>query len=100
VLDILSVVDDFERALSVVGERDDEFIRGIRLIYNNLVTALERIGVRKIEALSNTFDPTYHMAVAQIEREGAVSDQIVEVIQNGYCLGDLVVRPAKVVIAK
>ncbi len=100
VLDILSLVDDFERALSVVGDQDDDFVQGIRLIYNNLIAALESLGVRKIDALNNTFDPTYHMAVAQIEREGAVTDQIVEVVQNGYWLGDFVVRPAKVVIAK
>jgi molecular chaperone GrpE len=100
VLDVLSVVDDFERALSVVGDQDGDFVQGIRLIYNNLIAALEKLGVRKIDALNSSFDPTYHMAVAQIEREGAVTDQIVEVVQNGYFLGDFVVRPAKVVIAK
>jgi molecular chaperone GrpE len=100
VLNILSVADDFERAFSVVGDRDDDFIRGIRLIYNKFAATLEEVGVRKIEALGTAFDPTYHMAVAQIEREGAESNTVVEVVEEGYSLGDIVVRPAKVVIAK
>jgi molecular chaperone GrpE len=100
ILDILTSVDDFERAFSVVGDRDDDFIRGIRLIYNNLCSSLEKIGVRKIEALNTAFDPTYHMAVAQIDRDGAESNQVVEVVQEGYCLGDIVLRPAKVVVAR
>ncbi len=100
ILDILTGMDDFERAFSVAGDRDDEFIRGIRLIYNNLSSSLERNGVRKIDAMNAAFDPTYHMAVAQIDREGAESNQVVDVVQEGYCLGDIVVRPAKVIVAK
>lgn len=100
ILEVLAVVDDFERAFSMAADRDDEFIRGIRLIYNKLLSSLERLGVRKIEALDAVFDPAYHMAVAQIERDGANSNHVVEVVQEGYCLGDFLVRPAKVVIAK
>ena len=100
ILRILSVVDDFERAFSVAGDTDDDFIRGIRLIYNKLTATIEESGVRKIEALNTAFDPTYHMSVAQIEREGSDPNQVVEVVQEGYSLGDIVVRPAKVVIAK
>lgn len=100
ILEVLAVVDDFERAFSMAADRDDEFIRGIRLIYNKLLSSLERLGVRKIEALDAAFDPAYHMAVAQIERDGANSNHVVEVVQEGYCLGDFLVRPAKVVIAK
>jgi len=100
VLSILSAVDDFERAFSVVGERDDDFVRGIRLIYNKLTGGLDEVGVSRIQALGAVFDPTYHMAVAQIEREGAESNTVVEVVQEGYSLGDIVIRPAKVVIAK
>lgn len=100
ILDVLAVVDDFERAFASAGERDDDFIRGIRLIYNNLLASLEKFGVRKVEALGATFDPSYHMAVAQIEGNDADSNRIVEIVQEGYCLGDFLVRPAKVVISK
>ena len=100
ILDVLAVVDDFERAFSVAGDRDDDFIRGIRLIYNKLKSSLEKFGVRKMEALHTPFDPAYHMAVAQIERDGADSNHVIEIVQEGYCLGDFVVRPAQVIIAK
>ena len=100
ILGILSVVDDFERAFSIAGDRDDDFIRGIRFIYKKLTASIEEFGVRKIEALNTAFDPAYHMSVAQIEREGSEPGQVVEVVQEGYSLGDIVVRPAKVVIAK
>ncbi|UCG50828.1 MAG: nucleotide exchange factor GrpE [Candidatus Latescibacterota bacterium] len=100
ILEILGVVDDFERAFSVVGEQDDEFVQGIRLIYNNLMSSLEKLGINRIEALDTPFDPNYHMAVAQIEQEGAEQNHVVEVIEHGYLLGNAVVRPAKVVIAK
>lgn len=92
-------MDDFERALSVAGEEDDDFTRGIRLIYNKLLSVLERTGVTRIEALDSPFDPTYHMAVSQLERKGANANHVIEVVQEGYLLGDTVIRPAKVVIA-
>lgn len=99
-LEILDVVDDFERAFSVAGERDDEFIQGIRLIYNNMVSTLERLGVVRIESLGATFDPNYHMAVAQIDSKDSEPNHVVEVVQQGYLLDDIVIRPAKVIIAK
>ena len=100
ILEILNVVDDFERAFTVVGDRDDDVVQGIRLIYNNLISSLDRIGVQKIDAKDSSFDPAYHMAVAQIDKEGAHSNDVVEIVQEGYLLGDTVVRPAKVIIAK
>ena len=100
ILDILDVVDNFERAFSVVAEKDDDFVQGIRLIYNNILSTLEKFGVRRMEALNAFFDPNYHMAVAQIENKKAESNHVVEVIQEGYLLDDIVIRPAKVIIAK
>jgi molecular chaperone GrpE len=100
ILDVLNVVDDFERAFTVVGERDDDVVQGIRLIYNNLVSTLDRLGVSKIDAMDTPFDPAYHMAVAQIDKEDAQSNNVVEIVQEGYLLEDTVIRPAKVVIAK
>jgi molecular chaperone GrpE len=100
ILEILNVVDDFERAFSVVGDRDDEFVQGIRLIFNNLIGTLEKLNVTRIEALGSAFDPNYHMAVAHLEKEGKVPNDVIEIVQHGYLLGDTVIRPAKVVIAK
>jgi len=95
ITEILSVVDDFERAFTVVGERDDDVVQGIRLIYNNLTTSLDRIGVHKMNAMDTPFDPVYHMAVAQIDKDGADSNHVVEIVQEGYLLGDTVIRPPK-----
>lgn len=99
ITEVLNVVDDFERAFTVVGERDDDVVQGIRLIYNNLKASLDRMGVQKMDAKDTLFDPAYHMAVAQIDKEDAQSNHVVEIVQEGYLLGDTVIRPAKVVIA-
>lgn len=101
ILEVLNVVDDFERAISVVGDDPgDDFVQGVRLIYNNLVLTLDRLGVKPVEALDQPFDPVYHMAMAQIESDSAKSNHVVEVVQKGYLLDDTVIRPAKVIIAK
>jgi len=99
-IEFLSVVDDFDRAMTAMGERDDEFVQGVRLIYNGLLSTLERLGVRKMIALGESFDPKAHMAVASIDSENVESNHIVEVIQEGYLMNGNVIRPANVVIAK
>ena len=100
VLEVLHLVDDFERAFSVVGERDDDFVQGIRLIHNNLVATLEKLGVQRIEARHAPFDPKFHMAVAQIDSKDVKSGHVVEIVQEGYTLDGTVIRPTRVVIAK
>jgi molecular chaperone GrpE len=100
IVEILSVVDDFERALIALEDQSDEFTQGIRLIYNNLLATLAKFGVTKMIALGEIFDPNYHMAVASIDSEEVESNHVVEVIQEGYLLDGTVIRPANVVIAK
>ncbi len=100
ILEILNVVDDFERAFSVAGDEDDEFQQGIRLIYNNFLQVLEKFGVTEAESLHQPFDPVYHMAVGQIESQDVDSGCVAEVVQKGYLLDETVIRPAKVIVAK
>jgi molecular chaperone GrpE len=100
VVEILSVVDDFERAMTALADQEDEFVQGIRLIYNNLLATLAKFGVTKMIALGEVFDPNYHMAVAHIDSEEVESNHVVEVIQEGYLINGTVIRPANVVIAK
>lgn len=101
ILEVLNVLDDFERAFSAVGQVEgDDFFEGVRLIYNNLVLALERFDIKPMEALGKPFDPTYHMAVAQVDAEDSEPHRVVEVAQQGYLMGDIVIRPARVIIAK
>jgi molecular chaperone GrpE len=98
--EVLNVVDDFDRAFAASESESEDFMQGIRLIYNNLISILEGFGIRKMDSLGKPFDPNVHMAVATIESKSAKSNHVVEVIQEGYTLDETVVRAAKVVIAK
>lgn len=100
ILEILGTIDDFERAFSVVEDEDDEFVQGIKLIYNNLLSVLEKFGVQPIESHHRSFDPSLHMAVGQVETDEVESGHIAEVIQKGYRLDETVIRPARVIVAK
>lgn len=101
ILDILHVVDDFERAFAVAEDTNSsEFVQGIKLIYNNLTHILDRTGVTEVVALHEPFDPNFHMAVGQIEASDIESGHVVEVVQKGYLLDDLIIRPANVIVAK
>jgi molecular chaperone GrpE len=101
ILEILSIVDDFERAFSVAKDADDDdFVQGIRLIYNNLLGVLVKFGIKEIDAHRSSFDPNFHMAVGQLETKDIDSGHVAEVIQKGYQLDDTVIRPARVIVAK
>lgn len=100
---LLPVMDNFERALNVPQEKQSEevrpFIEGYEMIYKQLAGVLEKAGVRKIEALDKPFDPNYHQAVMRVPADGVANDTIVEVLQDGYLLGDKTLRPAMVKVA-
>ncbi|TFB25125.1 nucleotide exchange factor GrpE [Filobacillus milosensis] len=98
VSEILPALDNFERALQT--EVDDEgaqsFVDGVKMVYNQLHQALDKVGVEEIQAKNEQFDPNLHQAVMQVQEEGYESNQIVEVLQKGYRLKDRVIRPAMV----
>jgi molecular chaperone GrpE len=98
--EILPVVDNLERALSVapVGE-GDAFVEGVRLVYRELEGALARAGVEAIEPKGDPFDPNVHEALSVRPQEGAESGTVVDVVEKGYRTADTVVRPARVVVA-
>jgi len=101
ILEVLNSLDDFERAFAVVKEGEEsEFIQGIRLIYNNLLSSLQRLGVTELQAHLQPFDPNVHMAVGQIETTDAPSGHVAEVVQKGYSLNGVLIRPARVIVAK
>jgi molecular chaperone GrpE len=101
ILEVLSSLDDFERAFAVVdGTGDSEFIRGIRLIYNNLLASLQKLGVAELESHHQPFDPVRHMAIGQIETTEVPSGRVAEVVEKGYSLDGVVIRPARVIVAK
>ena len=101
---LLDVQDNFERALQSTANTSDtdepEGIRaGIELIFQNFRGLLKDKGVEPIEALGTEFNPNVHEAVGQIPREGVEPGQVIEVVQQGFHFGDMVLRPARVIIS-
>jgi len=97
VLDLLEVLDDFERAL----ENDEDLDReGIEMIFNKFIRTLEGHGLEMIDAEEEEFDPMYHECVQSEEKDDIEKDKIIEVYQKGYKLNDKVIRPSKVKVAK
>jgi molecular chaperone GrpE len=98
--EILPVVDNLERALSVAPQSDgDAFVEGVRLVYRELEGALARAGIEVIEPMGDTFDPNVHEALSMRPQDGAESGTVVDVVEKGYRTADTVVRPARVVVA-
>jgi molecular chaperone GrpE len=100
-LDVLGIVDNFERALGATGEAKHGSAKavydGIVLIYRQLVDMLGRRGVKPITAVGQRFDPAVHEAVAQVPAGADQDEGLVALeIQKGYTYGDQVLRPTKV----
>ncbi|MFN2272935.1 MAG: nucleotide exchange factor GrpE [Anaerolineae bacterium] len=99
---ILPVVDDFERAMATMPDdlRRLTWCEGISLIKAKLDALLDSEGVKPIEAEGKEFDPVYHEAVTYEEAPGYEEGQIIGEVQRGYMLGERVLRPAMVRVAK
>ena len=99
--DLLSVVDDFDRAIAAPAPPEaQQYKAGIELIQRQLAELLKKRGVSTIEALGADFDPHQHQAVAYEEVAGAREGEVVGVMAKGYKLGDRLLRPALVKVAK
>ncbi len=98
---ILPVIDDFERGLGTVGEEDknDSFVQGMEMVYKKLMTTLDGIGVKPIEAVGQEFDPNFHNAVMHVEDENFGENIVAEEFQKGYMYRDSVVRHSMVKVA-
>ncbi len=99
IINLLPVLDDFERAFSSLDSHlaGLSWFDGILLIYRKLRQLLENAGVRPIETEGQAFDPRYHEAVAHVEGE---EGKVISEVQRGYKLHDRVLRPAMVVVGK
>jgi molecular chaperone GrpE len=99
--ELAPAIDNLDRALDSAAT-DDPLLDGVRLVRSELSAALARVGVESFSPLGETFDPSVHEAVATVQQPaegGAASGLVVEVYQDGYRLGDSVIRPARVVVA-
>lgn len=100
--DILPAIDNLERALQVEASSDEmkNYINGINMIYQQIMTSLQREGVSVIEAKNQPFDPKVHQALLQEKVEGVESGMVVEEIQKGYMLKDRVLRATLVKVSE
>ena len=98
---LLPVVDNFERGFQTVSEEDkeDAFVTGMEMVYKQLMTMLETVGVKPIEAVGKEFNPDLHNAVMHVEDETVGDNIIVEEFQKGYTYRDSVVRYSMVKVA-
>ena len=94
----LPVYDNLERALKQ-GTEDEAYRKGVEMIMTQFTSTLEKLGVTPIECLGQTFDPAFHNAVMHVDDEEKGENEIVEVFQKGFTLGDKVIRFAMVKVA-
>ena len=97
---ILPVVDNFERGFATVDPEDenDAFVGGMRMVYKQLMTELENMGVKPIEAVGQEFDPNLHNAVMQMESDQYESGFVAQELLKGYTYHDTVVRYSMVAV--
>ena len=100
VLELLPIIDDFERAVSVKSDSAENYRQGMELILRTLHETLRRIGIRRLDPLGETFDPQLHEAVDHSETDEVPDGQIMTVFQPGYRLEERLLRPAMVTVAK
>lgn len=99
---ILPVVDNFERGLAAVPEeqKEDAFVQGMEKVYKQLMTELESLEVKPIEAVGTEFNPEFHNAVMQVENDELESGMVAQELQKGYMYRDTVVRHSMVAVVQ
>lgn len=102
VLELLDVIDNFERAFASANEDEEKegFYEGVVMVYKQLLEILEKNGLEEIEAKDEKFDPNLHHAVMQEESDDVDEEIIIDVFQKGYKLKNKVIRPSMVKVAK
>jgi molecular chaperone GrpE len=99
--DLLLIVDDFDRALLVdADENAASYKKGVELMNTKLHDLLRKLGVRPIKAIGEDFDPNLHQAVTHEDSPGHREGEVIEELRRGYTIGDRLLRPAMVKVAK
>ena len=98
--ELLLIVDDFDRALTVSGDEGGAYRKGVELIHGKLHDMLRKQGVRPMEVLGSDFDPNIHMAVMHEDSPEHREGEVIGELQKGYMLHDRLLRPAMVKVAK
>jgi molecular chaperone GrpE len=100
--EMLPVLDNLERALNHADnqENPEALLDGIRMVHRQFLSILERFGVKSIEALNQTFDPSLHEAMMQVQSEEHDANTVVQELERGYLLHDRLLRPSRVAVSK
>ncbi|MFV0395955.1 MAG: nucleotide exchange factor GrpE [Coprobacillaceae bacterium] len=100
--EMLPVIDNFERSLAIVDPSDEikNFLKGYEMIYQQLLSVLEKQGVEVIETKDQEFDPNFHQAVMTVKDDNYKSNMIVEELQKGYKLKNRVIRASLVKVSE
>jgi len=96
--ELLPALDNLDRAIEA-AEAEDPLLAGVRLVRSEIASALARVGIEAFDPLGEQFDPNQQEAMAQQPVEGAASGTVAEVYQNGYRMGETIIRPARVLVA-
>ena len=104
----LAILDNLQRALSSIKTNDfkdtDEniktFVEGIELTEKQIITIFEKFKIEKVKSLDTNFDPNFHQAMFEVESKDKEPGTVVEVVQEGYKIGDRLLRPALVGVSK
>lgn len=94
--DLLPIIDNFERALAVEEAKGSPLHDGISMVYNQLITSLQKNGLEEIKAAGEKFDPNFHQAVMRVQDPEKEDDTVEEVLQKGYMVQGRVIRPSMV----
>ena len=98
---LLSIIDDFDRAVSVApSAADGSFAEGVMLIHRKLQQWLDAHNIQRVDKVGEVFDPARHEAVAYEERPGFAEGQVASIMSAGYVMGNRVLRPAQVTVAR
>lgn len=102
ICELLPIFDQFDLALKSTGNLSDEdfFVKGVRMIYDNIFAMLAAQGLVKIDALGKIFDPHFHEAIATEPSETAKENEIILVLREGFQYKNRVIRPSLVKVAK
>lgn len=100
--DLLPVLDAFQLALKNPGESEEakNVIKGVEMLYRQILQVLEHAGMEAIEAVGKPFDPNLHEAIMQVDDDSVPEDTVVEDLRTGYTLNDRVIRPSMVKVSR
>jgi molecular chaperone GrpE len=98
--DILPVIDNLERALTTIEDKESSVAKGVLMTYNQLIESLKKEGVEEIIAEGMEFDPNFHQPLMMEKVDGLESNKVIQVLQKGYKLKDRLLRPSLVKVSE